>query len=113
MNSAKITNTIDDPILLNIIERIVSAYHPSRLYLFGSQATGNQNEDSDYDVVILVDDSAKSEFKSPTLAYRSLSGIKAAVDVLVWTEQEFQKRLHIPNSLPFKVIIEGILLHAA
>lgn len=113
MNTAKITNTSDDPILLKIIERIVSAYHPTRLYLFGSQAAGNQNEDSDYDVVILVDDSAKSEFKSPTLAYKSLSGIQAAVDVLVWTEQEFQKRLHIPNSLPYKVVNEGVLLHAA
>jgi len=113
MSTARITNTSDDPILLKIIERIVSAYHPSRLYLFGSQATGNQNEDSDYDVVILVDDSAKPEFKSPPLAYKSLNGIQAAVDVLVWTEQEFKQRLHIPNSLPYKVVNEGVLLHAA
>ena len=104
---------INDPILKDIVNRLVPAYKPMRVYLFGSQAKGTEKPDSDYDILIIVDEKARAEVKSASLAYKLLWGISVAVDVLVWTDQEFQKRSHLPNSLPAEIVREGRLPHAA
>ena len=99
--------------LLSLIHIFVAAYKPLRIYLFGSHARGTENADSDYDIFIIVDKNVSDELKSASLAYKTLWGIPAAVDVLVWTDQQFQERLHLPNSLPAEIIREGLLLHVA
>lgn len=104
---------VDDPILKELVDRLVAAYQPLRLYLFGSRARGTNQTDSDYDILIVVDDNVTDEYKSASLAYKSLWGMHAAIDVLVWTNQEFQNRLHLPNSLPAEVVREGLLIHVA
>ena len=63
--------------------RLVDAYRPERVYLFGSRARGEGGPDSDYDLLVVVDDSAPRERRSSRLAYDSLRGIGTAADVLV------------------------------
>ncbi len=113
MTIAKLNHSVNDPILTEVIARLVAAYKPLRIYLFGSHARGTENADSDYDILIIVDKNVSDELKSASLAYKTLWGIPAAVDVLVWTDQQFQERLHLPNSLPAEIIREGLLLHVA
>ena len=43
---------IDSPILTDTIKRLVAAYQPERIYLFGSMARGDAGPDSDYDVLV-------------------------------------------------------------
>jgi predicted nucleotidyltransferase len=104
---------INDPILHDIVKRLVPVYEPASIYLFGSRARGVQNDNSDYDILIIADDNVAESRKSASAAYEALWGISVTVDVLVWTKQEFQKRLHVPNSLPAKITREGQLLHVA
>jgi predicted nucleotidyltransferase len=40
--------------LRELQEKIVNAVPVERLYLFGSYATGSQNEDSDYDFYVVL-----------------------------------------------------------
>jgi HEPN domain/Nucleotidyltransferase domain len=54
----------DDPVLAEIVRRLVVAYHPQRVYLFGSQARGDADEDSDYDLMVIVPDDASPERRS-------------------------------------------------
>jgi uncharacterized protein len=105
--------SISDPILMDIVNRLAEAYHPLRIYLFGSRARGTEESTSDYDILIVVRDDASEELKSASPAYRALWGMHAAVDVLVSTAQEFEKRLHLPNSLPAEIARDGLLLHVA
>ena len=48
----------DDPKLREIVQRLADAYHPLRIYLFGSKARGTAGPDSDYDLLIVVSDDA-------------------------------------------------------
>jgi len=50
--------------------------------------------------LIIVDDNVPDEFKSATLAYKSLWGMHAAFDVLVWTNQEFKTGYIFPTVYP-------------
>ena len=99
--------------LAEAVRRLVDAYHPQRIYLFGSHARGDSGPDSDFDLMVIVEDDASSELRACDLGYRALRGLGIAKDVIVWTRGEFEKRLHLKASLPSTIIREGRLLHAA
>ena len=104
---------IPNPQLAEVVRRLIEAYAPERVYLFGSSARGDAGPDSDYDLLLVVPDDAAPERRRAKLAYVSLWGTGTAVDVLVWTRSSFDRRLHLPTSLPATIIREGRLLHAA
>lgn len=100
-------------VLAELVERLVAAYEPERIYLFGSKARGDAGPDSDYDLLVVVSDTAPPERKESRLGYRALRGTGIATDVLVLTRTQFDRRLHVVASLPATVAREGRLLHAA
>jgi predicted nucleotidyltransferase len=102
-----------DPLLHEIVGRLIRALGPSRIYLFGSRARGEADRNSDYDILVLVGDPTVSRYRLCREAYRALKGIPAAVDVVVWGRAEFDRRLHLPASFAATVVREGRLLHAA
>jgi predicted nucleotidyltransferase len=102
-----------DPRLATVVDRLVEAYCPERIYLFGSSARGDAGPDSDYDLMVVVDDQTSAERRRSRLAYERLWGTGIAADVLVWTRSRFESRLHLPASLPATVVREGRLLYAA
>jgi predicted nucleotidyltransferase len=103
----------EDPVLLRITQSLVEAYHPERIYLFGSRARGTGGPDSDYDLLVLVPDSAPPECRRSRLAYEALWAVGSAADVLVMTRESFDSRLHLTASLPATIVREGRLLFAA
>ena len=107
------TAAAGDPVLTEVLRRLIAAYAPERIYLFGSRARGDSGPDSDYDLMLVVPDDASEQRRRSTVAYESLWGTGAAVDVVICTRSRFESRLHIPASLPATVIREGRLLHAA
>lgn len=107
------TPTAGDPVLAEVVRRLVEAYRPERIYLFGSVARGDAGPDSDYDILVVVRDDAPEERRRSRLAYEVLWGTGVAADVLVWSLGQFESRVHLASSLPATVIREGKLLHAA
>jgi predicted nucleotidyltransferase len=107
------TPTVDDPALSEAVRRLVTAYQPERIYLFGSVARGDAGPDSDYDLLVVVPDDAPPERRRSRLAYEALHGTGTAADVLVCTRSYFEDRRSLKASLPGTVLREGRLLHAA
>lgn len=101
-----------DPVLSEILHRLVKAFQPERIYLFGSKARDDAGPDSDYDLMIVVPDDAPSERRRSRLAYQALRGTRTAADVLVWTRAAFDSRLHLSASFPATIVREGKLLYA-
>jgi predicted nucleotidyltransferase len=96
-----------------IVRRLVAAYQPERVYLFGSHARGDAGPESDLDLLLIVPDDATPERRRSRLAYEALRGTGVAVDVVVWTRGYFERRREVPASLPAVVHREGRLLHVA
>jgi len=99
-----------DPVLSEIVRRLIEAYQPERIYLFGSKAREEGSPDSDYDLLVVVPDNSPPERRRSRLAYERLWGTGAAADVLVWTRSDFDSRLHLKASLPSTIVREGRLL---
>ena len=106
-------SSLDDGDLAEIVRRLVEAYEPERVYLFGSKARGDAGADSDYDLMLVVPDDAPPERTRSRLAYERLWGSPTAADVLVWKKSRFDGRLHLKASLPSTVVREGKLIYAA
>lgn len=101
-----------DPVLREMVDRLVHALHPERIFLFGSRARGDARPDSDYDLLAVVPDSDLAPHRRDVLAFRALCGVGAAKDVLVWTREEFESRSRVATSLPATVLREGRLVYA-
>ncbi len=101
------------PTLAELLRRLVPAYQPERVYLFGSRARGEAGPDSDYDLLLVVPDDAPPERRRARLAYQVLRGTGVAADVLVWTKRAFDERLGVITSLPATVAREGRLVVGA
>jgi uncharacterized protein len=104
---------IQDPKLAEVVRRLVDAYQPERIYLFGSVARGEAGPDSDYDLLLVVPDAAPPERRQSKLAYEVLWGTSTAADVIVWERSRFERRARVVCSLPATVLREGRLLYAA
>jgi len=102
-----------DPALAEVVHRLVEAYRPDKIYLFGSKARGDAGPDSDYDIMVVVPSSDRPAHRRAREAYEILHGIGTAVDVLVWTREGFDSRLHLKASFPSTIVREGRLLYAA
>ena len=102
-----------DAPLKDIVNRLVEAYAPERIYLFGSHARGEAGQDSDYDLLVIVRDDAPPEQRRSRLAYEVLRGTGVAVDVIVWPRDYFERRRQVRASLSAIVEREGKLLHVA
>ena len=113
MQDGSSVRTEADQLLADIVERLVRAYHPERIYLFGSIARGEAGPDSDYDILLVVRDDSPLEALRPALAYDALWDLGLAVDVHVWPRSRFESRLHLKASLPSTIVREGRQLYAA
>jgi predicted nucleotidyltransferase len=99
--------------LVRVVERLIEAYQPERIYLFGSKARGDFGPDSDFDLLVVVPDNAPESRQRSRLAYERLWGTGTAADVLVWTRGRFESRTHLRASLPATILREGRLLYEA
>jgi predicted nucleotidyltransferase len=98
-------------VLKEITYRLVKAFAPEKIFLFGSYAYGQPNDDSDVDVLIVVKDSDQPRYRRARKAYAALRGIKIPTDVIVMTQDEFQKKSTVKSSLVSQAIHEGKLLY--
>ncbi len=112
MNNPVDINNLPAP-LAEAVRRLVEAYQPEAIWLFGSQARGEAGPDSDYDLMVIVPDDADRERRRSFMAYPALRGMRVPIDVLVWTHTQFHNRLHLPPTLPATVVREGRELYAA
>jgi predicted nucleotidyltransferase len=101
-----------DRVHSEIVRRLVEAYRPERVFLFGSRARDDAGPDSDYDLLVVVPDDAPPERQDAGLAYRVLWGLGTAVDAVICRSSWFHARTHLKASLPGTAIREGRLVYA-
>ncbi|MBU2602342.1 MAG: nucleotidyltransferase domain-containing protein [Actinobacteria bacterium] len=100
-----------DPQLAELVRRLVAAYHPEQVFLFGSRARGEGGPDGDYDLLVVVPDDSDADRAASRLGYQALRGTGVAADVVVWRRSSFERRAHVRTSLPYAALHEGVVLH--
>jgi uncharacterized protein len=93
-------------------KRLIEAYNPLAIYLFGSYVWGKPTEDSDLDLLIVIDTSNEKSYKRTMAGYDALFGMGISKDIIVYTKEEFEKLSNNITTLGYKVKKEGELLYA-
>lgn len=89
-----------------------AASSASRIIVFGSYARGDADENSDLDLLVIereVPDKAAEYMK----LHRAVGSIGVGVDVLVFSEEEFERRSQVPGTVPYWARKEGKVLYDA
>ncbi len=94
-----------------VTNRLKDAYNPLAIFLFGSYAWGDPTEDSDLDMMILVEHSDEKQYTRPRKGFKALRGMKIAKDLIVYTKHEFNERSAELTSLAYKIKHDGIKLY--
>jgi len=101
--------TLED--IRGIVGEIVEQFHPQRVILFGSRAEGTATEESDADLLVIM------ETEERTL--RQAARIAAAIDhpfpidILVRTPQQVRQRLAWGDSFLRQIFTTGLVLYEA
>ncbi len=93
------------------VQRLVQAFQPDRIYLFGSQARGDATEDSDYDVMVVVPRADEPEHALEVKARDTLRGLRLPIQPFVWPLERFQRQLPVVASFPATIVREGRVLY--
>ena len=101
-----------EPVLGEMVRRLVEVYSPVRIYLFGSKARGDDGADSDYDFLVVLPDDAPERLRHGHIGQNAIGAVDASKDILVCTIGFFTRRSRVVTSLPATVMREGKLLYA-
>lgn len=86
-------------VLDEITKRLAESMHPERIYLFGSHAAGNADQDSDVDLLAVVQDTNRSTREIAIEGREGLWDLNVPVDLVVCTESEFRKWRDVKNNV--------------
>jgi len=103
---------ITQAVIEEVKNRLVKTYNPIAIYLFGSYARGTPNEESDLDLLIVVDASDEKTYKRPVSGHRALRDLDISKDIIVSTKEEFDRAVSDATTLLYKIRRDGALIYA-
>ncbi len=92
-------------------KRLVEAYDPVAIYLFGSYAWGEPNEDSDLDLMVILSDAHEVVFSTHKKGKLALRDLKIDNDLIVANKHYFDKTASKSSTLEYKIKNEGKRLY--
>lgn len=97
---------IDEQILQQVVKRLVTAAQPKRVILFGSYGRGNADEDSDLDLMV-IERQVDNQYEEMIRLQKAVGNVGVGVDVLVYSEAEYERRSQVPGTVLYWARKEG------
>ncbi len=100
-----IADLVPEPLLT----QVVSVLSPRRVILFGSRARGDARSDSDYDLVVVLDDDTPDEAANWRHRYRARRGYSA--DIVPCREGVLRERARAIGSFAHSIVTQGVVVY--
>lgn len=96
----------------NLLNEIKTSSNINTIYLFGSYAYGDPNEDSDLDICIITDDKSKRKIDVIRSTRKLIADVATLpIDLIVYYSDEFRERAKIDCTMEHKIALEGIKIY--
>ncbi len=102
---------VDENLLDQIKDIIVSSINPRKIILFGSHAYGNPRKGSDIDILVVVDQLDGSRRGMRIKIRRLLRKYLIAKDIIVATVKDLEEWKNVPQAFLTQIIEEGRVLY--
>jgi predicted nucleotidyltransferase len=99
-----------EPIIAEMVRRIVDRFLPERIVLFGSQARGTDDDDSDVDLLVVMR-GPRSPREQTVEIRKALADLPVAKDVIVVSPEYFERYRNIVGTVIWPAVREGRVLY--
>ena len=96
--------------LKDVTDRIVEAFDPDRIIIFGSHAYGQPTPDSDVDLLIIMDSDERPAARTAQVS-RALRPRPFPMDILVRNPDEIERRLEMGDYFIRQVLEQGRVIY--
>jgi uncharacterized protein len=100
------------PVIDRVVEKLIKTYKPEKIFLYGSYAYGNPDDESDIDILIVK--KTKLRPIDRRIAVRKLVSHlrkKTSFSPLVVTPEEFSQQIAIGNDFFGEIATRGKILY--
>lgn len=94
-----------------LLDPVVAYFRPRRVILFGSAARGDAGPDSDFDLLVIVDDDTPPEKLTLAAGFEARYPYCGAADVIPVRESTFEIKSRIAGTLSRAAKSEGIVVY--
>ena len=100
------------PAVEQIRDILVNEYQPDKIILFGSQARGEAQSDSDVDMLVISDEEkGMPRYKRGLDVRVKLAAVPVPKDILFYSTDEFEKWRGVKHTFVETVLNEGVVLY--
>lgn len=93
-----------------IVERLRAVSPVEQVILFGSRARGDHDEDSDWDLCVLLSDDIPAGIYTPASMWSAVRDLGPTVQIVPMRLSAFEEKRSDVNALAYDVAREGIVL---
>jgi len=93
-----------------VTKAIAENFHPEKIILFGSYASGNPTPDSDLDFLVVMDTDQPRNKRSTPIRLM-FSPVPCAMDILVYTPDEIKKWNGVTNHIVTEAHLDGRVVY--
>lgn len=102
---------IQDRVLKPVLDRLVKDFDPVEISLFGSRFRGDIHEDSDWDLLVLLDDDSPDEGFDPYVLWQLRLDCGIPVHIVSETVSGYRGALKVVGSLAREIENERRVLY--
>ncbi|HLP75127.1 MAG TPA: nucleotidyltransferase domain-containing protein [Bacteroidales bacterium] len=104
---------IEDNQIVEKIKVIAHQFLPdAQVLLFGSRARNDARTDSDYDILLIINETLlpKEKIQIISKIRKALVQLEIPIDVLIQSRSEIEKKKNLPGHIVRRIIKEAIIL---
>lgn len=94
-----------------MVTKIAKQFDPEKIILFGSYARGEATENSDVDLLVLMEPVAPRGQRSAPIIRMLAEAYVEPIDIVVRSPQGLEQWQDIPGSFAYQISKEGIVLY--
>jgi predicted nucleotidyltransferase len=92
-----------------LIEEVILAWQPEAIWLFGSRARGQADDQRDWDLLgVIPDDATNDKLLDPMTAWKLKRETNCPASLIACSVSDFLEGSKIPNTLAYEVAQTGL-----
>jgi predicted nucleotidyltransferase len=96
--------------LQKLLQTLVERIQPEKVVLFGSYANGTATQESDVDLLVILDSDLRRDRRQEAIS-RALRPRRVPVDILAYTPAEVERCMETPTSFVRHILTTGKVLY--